>query len=463
MKKMMKRVFIFYTLLFILLIVHLVNFTVFEKDIAINSYNPRLNKIDDSVKRGMIFDSKGITLADTTENNGTMQRNYYYPEEFCHVIGYTPKGKAGLEAKCNFILQELDNELYQRFNAIISDDSTPKGNNVFLTINSKLQKYVYKKLGKSKGAVVVMEPSTGKILSMVSYPNFNPNDIEENWEELKNDTENSPLLNRATQGLYPPGSTFKMLTAGAEIEKEPNYASFSYICKGEDSFDRKKIHCFNSTKHGKVTLSEALENSCNTFFATIGLRLGSNSLTEYADKAMFNKPYNFILDYNKSSFSLDENSKITEITETAIGQGKTLVTPLHLAMITSAVANDGVMMKPYIIDHTESYTRNTVDTTFPERLSDVFTKETSDTLTEMMKKVVDSGTGVEAKLKNISVAGKTGTAENASGKDHAWFTAFAPADDPKVVVTVLLENAGNGSRAIPIVRDILEYTIENLE
>ncbi len=460
MKKNMKRVFFFYSLLFIMLIVHLIYFTVFEEDVSLNSYNPRLNVIDNSIQRGMIFDANGITLAETITSGGSIQRNYYYPEEFCHIIGYMQKGKLGLEAKSNFTLQKLDNELYQRIKTIFSDKEKPKGNNIFITIDSKLQQYVYEKLGKTKGAVVVLEPKTGKILSMVSYPCFNPMEIEEIWDELKNDTDNSPLLNRAAQGLYPPGSTFKILTAGAEIETDPNYKNFSYTCKGEDSFDQKKIHCFNSTVHGKIRLDEALENSCNTFFATIGKKLGSDVLISYTEKAMFNKDFNYTLEYNKSSFSLTESSDLTEIVETSIGQGKTLVSPLHMAMITASVANNGIMMKPYIIDHTESYSRNPLETTEPEVLSEVFSEETAKTLTEMMVKVVETGTGTEAKIKGVSIAGKTGTAENSSGKDHAWFTAFAPSDDPEVVVTVLLENAGNGSKAIPLARDVIQKALE---
>lgn len=460
MKKNMKRVFFFYSLLFLALIVHLIYFMIFEKDVPINSYNPRLNKIDNSIQRGIIFDSKGVPLADTVTTGGSIERQYYYPREFCHIIGYMPKGKAGIEAKYNFTLQKLDNELYQRLMTIFSENEKPRGNNIFLTIDSDLQRYVYKKLGKSKGAVVVTEPSTGKILAMVSYPNFNPIEIEENWNDLKNDTKNSPLINRATQGLYPPGSTFKILTAGAEIETNSDYKNYIYNCKGEDSFDQKKIHCFNSTVHGKVNLSDAMKYSCNTFFAMTGQKLGSSSLSKYAEKAMFNSDLGYSLEYKKSSFSLNENSKTTEIVETSIGQGKTLVTPLHMAMITSSVANKGVMMKPYIIDHTESYSRNELDVTYPEKLSEVFSEETANKLKEMMENVVTDGTATEAKIKGISIAGKTGTAENASGKDHAWFTAFAPSENPEITVTVILENAGNGSEAVPIVHDIIKYTLE---
>jgi len=461
MKKNMKRVFFFYSLLFIALIAHLIYFTIFEKDIAVNSYNPRLNKIDNSVLRGIIFDSEGKTLADTEiTTGGGIERQYYYPREFCHIIGYMPKGKAGIEAKYNFTLQELDNELYQRFMAIFSEQDKPRGNNIFLTIDSDLQRYVYERLGKLKGAVVVMEPSTGKILAMVSYPNFDPTEIDENWDELKKNEKNSPLLNRATQGLYPPGSTFKMLTAGAEMETDPDYKDYLYTCEGEDYFGVKKIHCFNSTVHGKVNLSDAVKDSCNTFFASVGQKLGTSHLLEYAQKAMFNEDLGYELEYKKSSFSLNENSQISELVQTAIGQGKTLVTPLHMAMITSSVANNGVMMKPYIVDHVESYSRNEVNMTYPEKISEVFSEGTASELKEMMERVVSDGTGTDAKMKGINIAGKTGTAENASGKDHAWFTAFAPAENPKVTVTVILEKAGNGSEAIPIVRDIMKYALD---
>ncbi len=461
MKKNMKRVFYFYSLLFLLLIFHILKFALYDSgDVVINSYNPRLSAVDKNIKRGAILDSNGIVLTDSVVSGSAVERRYSYPREFCHIIGYMPKGKAGIESKYNFTLQKPDNEIYQRLVNIFSDDTPIQGNNIYLTIDSDLQKYVYKKLGVSKGSVVVMEPSTGKILSMVSYPNFNPAEIESNWDELKNDTDNSPLINRASQGLYPPGSTFKIITAGAEIETNPNWKLKTYTCKGENLYGHKIIHCFNSAKHGSIDTSKALSVSCNTFFATVGTEIGGENLNIYAEKALFNNPYDFPLEYNKSSFSLSGDSTESELVETSIGQGKTLVTPLHMAMITSSVANGGIMMRPYIIDHVESYSGNEIEKTYPSRQTQVFSSDTAYELKTMMESVVTSGTATEAKIKGISVAGKTGTAENASGNDHAWFVAFAPADNPKVVVAVILENAGSGSKAVPITRDIIKYVLE---
>lgn len=462
MKKNMKKIFGLYMLLFFSLIIYILKFSLIDSQhIKTNSYNPRVGSVDENIKRGTVYDSKGDVLAESIKTETGYKREYPYSEQFAHIVGFMSNGYSGVELYYNFELESLDNELYQRILNIFTDDFELQGNNIRLTLNSKLQKYVYKKIGKTKGAVVAIEPKTGKILSMVSYPTFNPSTVAENWKTLSSD-ENSPLINRASQGLYPPGSTFKIVTAAAEIETDTNWKNFSHKCKGEVSFSDKKIRCFNSTVHGKVDLKEALQYSCNTFFSLIGNNLGGDVLHLYAEKAMFNKPIYYPLEYKQSSFVLTSADTTSELVQTAIGQGKTLVSPLHMTLIVSAAANGGVMMKPYIVDSIESYDQDVLKQYSPSKLADVFDKETSDILKDMMKSVVTSGTAIEAKTKNIQIAGKTGTAENASGKDHSWFIAFAPADNPQIVVGVILENAGRGNKAVPMTRDIISYYLNEL-
>lgn len=459
MKNSIRRIFWLYFGLFSILILYLLKFTIVEsKTIVTNSYNPRLTQIESNIKRGNILDRKGVILAENIDEEKGYTRKYNYPNQFAHIIGFIGNGNYGIESRYNFTLQKLDNEILQRIDNISSN--TPlQGNNIVLTLDSEIQNYAYEKLGKSRGAIVVMEPSTGKIISMVSYPSFNPQNINSEWEKLKKD-ENSPLINRATQGLYPPGSVFKIITSACAIENLSNWRDITYECKGIAQFEESKIQCYNRDVHGKVNISSAMSVSCNTFFATIGTMLKGNTLKVTAENSFFNKPLDYPLEYNLSSFELDSFSSESELLQTSIGQGKTLISPLHMAMITSSVANNGIMMKPYVLDYIITYSGKEKDKTIPEKKAQIFSYDTSFEIKNMMESVVVSGTAIKAKIKGVSVAGKTGTAENASGDDHAWFVAFAPSDNPQIAVSVILENSGKGSKAIPIARDIIKFALE---
>jgi peptidoglycan glycosyltransferase len=268
------------------------------------------------------------------------------------------------------------------------------------------------------------------------------------------------LLNRAIQGLYPPGSVYKIVTAAATIENKENWRDLSFKCVGEENFLDKKIRCYNNTKHGEVDVKGAFAVSCNTTFAQLGIQLGPDKLKSVSERVGFNTAIQFPLDYNQSTFSLNESSKESELVETAIGQGKTLTTPLQMARITAAVANGGMLMKPYILDHVEDSHGNTIKKYMPEKEAELFSPEVSQELVDMMIEVVNTGTGKSAKVKNVAVAGKTGTAEVEGGEPHAWFVGFAPAQNPKVAVVVLLENGGGGgTSASPIAKKVIEAAL----
>jgi peptidoglycan glycosyltransferase len=327
-------------------------------------------------------------------------------------------------------------------------------------MDADLQHTARKLLNGKKGAIVVMEPSTGKILAMVSYPDFDPNELNNTWEQLNKDEENSPLINRAAQGLYPPGSIFKIITSAAVLEKNADWKDFNYNCTGEDIFDSNVIRCYNSKAHGEVDLESAFYLSCNTGFATLGIEAGGERLGKVADRLLFNRNLPYVLEYSKSQFRITKDSKINEIVETAIGQGKTLVSPLHMAMITSAIANGGILMQPYIIDHIETNYGRIKDKRIPQSYGILFEPEIASQLSKMMIEVVEKGTGTQAQISNVSVSGKTGTAQNASGEDHAWFVGFAPAEKPKAVVSVIIENGGSGGQvAGPIARKLLQKVL----
>ncbi len=482
MKNTIKKVFWIYTILFVVLIGYLCKVSLADSsEFITNSYNPRLNRVSDYIRRGSILDINGQVLAySQKDEDGVYHRIYNDSNIFSNITGYTSKGKTGVEAKYNFMLETVSSELIQRIKDAFAGTEV-SGDDVVLTVNADLQRYAAEKLGTSKGAIVAMEPSTGKILSMVTYPNYNANTVNEDWEMLNSEEADSPLLNRGAQGLYPPGSTFKILTAAAALEEDPGYIDYSMVCEGVKRFDSAtRIRCYDSIAHGNEDMTKAFAKSCNTYFSTIGTMLGIDKLNSEATDFMFNQSLGFDLEYSQSSFNLPLDSSLSAVVETSIGQGKTLVTPLHMAMITSAVANNGIMMKPYIVDHSQSQSGNIKNRTIPEKLTEIMPADTAAQITELMKEVVNSGTATDAAIYidpgdvvtsdsstssssvgiitgNVQVAGKTGTAENASGEDHAWFVAFAPADNPRIAVSVILENAGHGDKAIASARDIMKY------
>ncbi|NLK21668.1 MAG: penicillin-binding protein 2 [Epulopiscium sp.] len=461
-KKDIKKIFWLYSLMFCALIGYLLKFIFLDSPIVIiNPYNPRLNSLEKSILRGEIRDNKGVVLARTKMDKDGWMREYPQGRDFAHVVGSVQKGKTGIEAYANFMLLEVNDKMVQRVKEVFTGDKL-KGNHVVLTLDANLQRTSRELLKGKKGAILVMEPSTGKILSMVSNPDFNPNELSQNWEQLNKDEENSPLINRATQGLYPPGSIFKVITAASALESEKGLEGFLYNCKGEDIFDGNLIRCYNSKPHGEVDLNKAFYVSCNTAFAKLGTDVGGERLKQTSERLLFNRPLPYELDYNRSQFVLTKHSEDKEIVETAMGQGRTLVSPLHMGMITSAIANGGILMKPYIIDHMETNYGKTKNKKIPEKFAVLFDAGDANRLTNMMVDVVNKGTGTKAQISNISVAGKTGTAQNASGEDHAWFIGFAPSQKPEAVVVVIIENGGSGgSSAGPIARKLLQQVLNN--
>lgn len=405
-----------------------------SKDIISNPYNPRLYVSDESIVRGSIKDANGEILAYTDSG----QRIYTYGEEFCHLLGYVDYGRTGVEAYENFQLEKIEDEIVQRLKNIFFKTDI-EANNVVLTVDSSLQKKIYSLLGDAKGAVIVMEPSTGRILSMVSSPGYDSNLIESDWNKINADKE-SPLLNRAAQGTYPPGSTFKIITALCEMRNFADFKDYEYECTGEEIFDGKIIHCYNNKKHGKIKLEEALSQSCNCYFAKIGEMLGSEKIMKTAEELLLNAPLGYSMDYTVGTVDLNKSSSLSELVETSIGQGKTLVTPLYMTMLVSSIANGGIMMKPYAADHYENYKGETTGKKVPEKLSQVMTLEEAKCLKDMLIKTVTEGTAKNAYIPGIDIFGKTGTAENSTGSDHGWFVSVGCDGTKDIAVTVLIED-----------------------
>lgn len=442
----------FFVLIFISLIGYVIYFNAVKSEDFINSpYNTRQDTFSDRVVRGNIVSSDGEVLATTVvSEDGTEQRSYPYNNIFAHVVGYDSNGKSGLESEANFsLLSSHEFFLDQMKNEFRGEKNS--GDTVVSTLNANLQVTAYNALGDRRGAVVAIEPSTGKILAMVSKPDFNPNTLSKDWEYLINDETNSSLLNRATMGQYPPGSTFKIVTALDYFRKKGTLEGYSYLCQGSITMEGHTINCYNGNVHGQEDFYSAFANSCNCAFADIGTDLGGGSLKETSEDLLFNKELPFT-SYKKSSFSLDDNSGIPLIMQTSIGQGNTLASPFHMGLITCAIANKGVLMKPYLIDRVESVTGELVKQTKPESYTRLMTLNEANLLGKLMENVVNSGTASALSGRGYTAAGKTGSAEfDEQGSSHSWFIGYSNVEDPDLVVAIIVENGGTGSEAaVPI-------------
>ena len=383
------------------LIGYLIYFNTIKSDDFINSpYNTRQDTFADRVVRGKIMSSDGEVLAQTNvSEDGTEERSYPYNNVFAHVVGYDSNGKSGLESEANFqLLSSHEFFLNQIRNEFMGTKNT--GDTVVSTLNADLQTTAYNSLGDRRGAVVALEPSTGKILALVSKPDFDPNTISENWDTLVNDETNSSLLNRATMGQYPPGSTFKVVTALDYFRTRGSFNGFSFDCQGSITKENHTIQCYNGEVHGTEDFYTAFANSCNCAFAEIGTELGGVSLLKTSEDLLFNKKLP-LTSYRKSSFTLNGSSGIPLIMQTAIGQGNTLVSPMHMALITSAIANDGLLMKPYLIDKVTNAGGDTIRTTEPTDYKRLMTSNEAALLGKLMEGVVQNGTASALDRKSV--------------------------------------------------------------
>ena len=325
------------------------------KSVISNTYNKRTDLLAEDVIRGDILTSDEKIIATTlVGEDGQELRSYPYGSLYAHVGGYLANGKSGLELYSNYYLLSSHANIFDRISQTLSSEKY-QGDQVITTIDSRLQQACYDVLGNSKGAIVVLEPDTGKILAMVSKPDYDPNEIEAIWPAIVEEEESdSVLLNRASCGKYPPGSTFKVITALEFIRENRNYAEYVYDCTGTGIFQSVSIQCANGTAHGEVDLTDALAYSCNGYFVSSGLTLNQDKLKQLTKDFYFEEEVSFELPYIKSRYYLDASTDRSLIPQTVFGQGDTTISPLHNAMIYATIANGGVMMRPYLIDHVES-------------------------------------------------------------------------------------------------------------
>ncbi|ADD03011.1 Peptidoglycan glycosyltransferase [Thermoanaerobacter italicus Ab9] len=464
LKHNIKILFWVFSALFFSLIAYLTYFQIYERDKLITSsysiYNKRLIEEEKKILRGSILDRNGIVLAKSVEVDGVQKREYLDGPAFAHVIGYSRRiyqqGNTGIEkAYDRELLGMVGNDPMTILRKLILARKKV-GDNVYLTIDKALQDLAYKEMEGKKGAVVALNPKTGEILAMVSTPSYDPNTLGENWEEIMTSSEHV-VLNRATQGLYPPGSTFKIITTAAALTYKPELYDKTFNCKGYIIVDGDRINDFGGIAHGIEDFKQAFYRSCNSFFIQLGLDLGSENLQTMAYAFGLNKGVPLEIDTVKNQFPPLE--KRTSLAETSIGQGEMLVTPLSMALVASAVANDGVMMKPHLMKYVvDSISGAVIEKSTPSQYLNPISKKVAYTIKQLMIGAVNDkeGTGKAAQISGVTVAGKTGTAENPHGAPHAWFVGFAPAENPQIVVSVIVENGGQGGKvAAPIARDII--------
>ena len=454
LNKRLVFVMVFFVFLFMFVALYLVYFQLFKaKSLADNAHNRRLWLNEDLVKRGSIYDrNENILAYSQKDGSGKQVRIYNYPEASAPVTGYssTTYGKTGIEKSYNKELLAISGENFSNFRKMVVKNDT--GNDLHLSLDQNIQNIVYTYLSAYKGSCVVMNPSTGQVLAMVSTPSFNPNTLENDWNNLIQTTDGR-LVNRATLGLYRPGSAFKIITSASILE---NKIDTSYNDEGSEIIQGYEIKNYGDQIFGNLDLRSAFINSANTYFASKAVIIGKDKLAKTSENFIFNKDYKFDLDKNNSVIPFKDLNE-ADLAMTGFGYGKTQITPLHMAMITSAIANDGVMMRPRLVDKITNKENSLVFEAEDEILSRATSQKTANTIRDMMVEVVNSGTGTNAYLDWVQLAGKTGTADKADGNVDAWFVGFAPAYEPKIAFALVIEDSqGTGGEvAAPIARNIV--------
>jgi penicillin-binding protein A len=438
-----------------------------------------------SIKRGLIRAADGTILASNRIKKVGGQKLYLrrYPQGglFAHVVGYSTQSRArsGLESSLNDYLTgsnaNLDTVLSTTLDRIRG--ATIKGNNVWLTMRPGAQRLAMQQLQGKCGSVVALDPRTGKVLVMASRPTYDPNLVESDFARINNIRAScrpaAPLLNRATDGLFIPGSTFKVVTASAALDTGEFTPESRFVDPGYCIEYGKKVRNAGNPEapetFGSVDLITGLEHSINSVFCNIGKALGAGRILGYAKRYGFYEDPPLETPANERSPSgLYHGSKLFRPSDPAtqvdpgrlaFGQEALLATPLQMAMVAAGVANHGVVMKPYVVGRITAPGGGVVVRTRPHKLKRAISTRTSQELTSMMVGAVQSGTGTAAQIPGIQVAGKTGTAETGvSGRYTSWFISFAPADHPRIAVAVVLEDQTGfgGQVSAPIAKTIMQ-------
>jgi peptidoglycan glycosyltransferase len=431
---------------------------VFRTDLGSDPKNPRVANALEDPHRGRILDRDGNVLASSLADGS----RHYTDASVAHVVGYLSSryGSQGAELAFNDLLSGKTGMSWQSAIDAEFRRSAVRGLDVRLTIDPKIQSAAAKSLGARTGAIVALDPRNGEVLAMVSVPTYDPGALNQNGEKLLVDP-NSPLLNRATQGKYPPGSTFKTVTAASAFENNVITPDTTVTCPGEIVIDGFPISCNNVAQGtGTYPFRNAFAYSVNAIFGQVGVSLGWDRLTATAEKFGFGSALPFTIDTAPTQLHAP-GSKLTNplLASTAFGQGELLATPLQMAVVAATIANEGMLASPHLgyeaLDGTSIVEK--LDQPSSRRVLD---SGVAHTLRDLMVAVVDDGQAAGVAIPGVKVAGKTGTAETGQGTSHAWFIAFAPAEKPVIAVAVIVENGGRGGEvASPIAGQILRAAL----
>lgn len=484
MNKPIRTLAVFSLVLFGLLLVNANYVQVFRANsLDAMASNKRARDAECARERGPILVGSH-TVARSVPSNDRLKFIRRYPQAklYAPITGYFScyYGTSAVESAENSILSGTDSRLFvTRLLDLLSNDQ-PQGGSVLTTINADAQEAAYQGLlalpGNSRGAVVALDPATGAILADVSVPSYDPNllathDFDKakaQWDRLTaNDS--TPFNATSTQEIYPPGSTFKLVTAATALS---NGYTPDTMVRGGTSLPLPQtshvLHNENGSNCGgdQITLTQALVVSCNVSFGDLGLKLGADKLRAQAEKFGFNGDYLTQLPFNPSVFPTDLDEPHTALS--AIGQFDVAASPLQMAMVAAGIANGGAVMTPYVVDEVRSPDLDVLDKAQPEVLHQAISGSVADDLTQMMVDVVNSGTGQPAQIPGVSVAGKTGTANSSTTRSpYAWMVTFAPANDPQVAVAVFIQRTDvdrsditGGGLAGPIAKAVMEAVIK---
>jgi penicillin-binding protein A len=468
------RLFVVFVVLFGVLVGFTSRWTVFQADaLRDNPKNRRELLEEQKIRRGVIRAGDGTVLARSLKQpDDSYVRTYPTDRLFSHAVGYSfvRQGRAGLERYYDDDLSGRKGELGSLIDRL--SGSEQDGDNLVTSLDPGAQRVALQQLNGRKGAVVALDPRTGAIRVMASVPGYDPNTVKDQraFSALNRDND-APLLNRNTQSGYPPGSTFKVVTAIAAIDSG-RYTPDSRI-NGRNGKRISGVPLNNDAgeSFGDITLTEALTHSVNTVFGEIGEKIGKATMKKYMDRLGFGRPVEVDLPRDERASSGErQRGKIipatngaVDVGRMAIGQDKLTVTPLQMAMVAASVANGGKLMKPHLGDRIVDRDGRTVDRIEPEEMSEVMSPETASQVGAMMSQVVKEGTGTAAALEGIDVAGKTGTAEVDHGcPNQLWFIAFAPAQDPRVAIAVTVEcgTGFGGTVAAPIAKAVMQELLK---
>jgi penicillin-binding protein A len=450
-----------------------------------------LVRIDEfTVDRGAILTTSGRVVLAKNVKRRVGGKTYYfrtYPNGYFapHIVGYSTQSRArsGLERSQNDYLTGANGDLTSVAERELDKlkGVTVKGNNLYLTLNPRAQQLAVRQLAGKCGAAVALDPKTGRILAMASAPTYDPNLVEKNFAAITRRrtaacSYSAPLLNRATQGLYPPGSTFKVVTAAAALDSHTFTPDSTFYDPGYCEEYGKRVSNAGNPEvgpetFGTVTLAQGLEHSINSVFCNVGKRMGAGKILDYAKRFGFYASPDVELPPDAQSPSgLYQHHKLfkprndfqVDPGRLAFGQERMLVTPLQMAMVAATVANGGVLMQPHLVDKVVAPNGSVVTRVKPQRVRRVISPQTAAELNQMMQSVVTGGTATNLQTSGLSLAGKTGTAETGIANHYdTWFIAFAPANNPKVAVAVALENqTGFGATtAGPIAKALVQAVL----